>query len=51
MFSYLPYDIGVAIKVARDSMYFPIPNEELFGTPESSKSQGSYAAHNFVSIH
>ena len=35
-------DIGGAIKVAGDSMYFPILNEERFLNPgpESSKSQG-----------
>ena len=27
---------------ARDDEFFPFLNEELFGTPESSKSQGSW---------
>ena len=37
------YDIGGAIRVAWDDhgmMSFPIPNEELLRTAESSKSQG-----------
>ncbi len=37
----VPYDIGGELrKVARDESYFPFLNEELFGTPECSKSQG-----------
>jgi len=36
-----PYAIGGAVW-SRDEGYFPILNEELFGTPESEKkSQGS----------
>ena len=37
----LHYDVGGAM-VTRDEGYFPILNEELFGTPRSSKSQGTY---------
>ena len=39
----LPCDIGGAwgaIRVAWDESYFPFLNEELFGIPESAKSQG-----------